>query len=89
MVERVNRTIKSSTILASDYKNAHEMGKDLVRFLVFYNLYRRHGSLRKELRVKTPFDALTKWFAMEPHRFRKTPEELKIYLQDINRNLTP
>ncbi|MGK0326196.1 MAG: anthranilate phosphoribosyltransferase [Polaribacter sp.] len=36
------------------------MNQDLVNFLLHYNLYRRHASLRKELKVKTPFNALEK-----------------------------
>ena len=38
-----------------------------------YNLYRRHGSLRKELNVKTPFDAIEKWFQLEPLLFKENP----------------
>jgi hypothetical protein len=34
------------------------MNQDLVNFLLHYNLYRRHASLRKELKVKTPFNAV-------------------------------
>jgi len=42
------------------------MQKDLLKFLMYYILYRRHGSLRKELNVKTPFDAIEKWFEIKP-----------------------
>ncbi|MFV0390516.1 MAG: hypothetical protein ACK5KP_01305 [Paludibacteraceae bacterium] len=31
-----------------------------MNFLLFYNLNRRHGSLRKELNVKTPVLAIEK-----------------------------
>ena len=51
MVERVNGTIKNNTILMNQYKSINEMNQDLANFLSFYNLYRRHGSLRKELKV--------------------------------------
>ena len=68
MVESVNRTIKNGTILKENYadiyiehsRNKEEMNSALIAFLVHYMLYRRHGSLRKELNVKTPFDAIEK-----------------------------
>jgi len=50
------------------------MNSALISFLVYYILYRRHGGLRKELKVKTPFDAIEKpvvskaepWFELKP-----------------------
>ena len=30
------------------------MEKEMNNFLLYYNLYRRHGSLKKELNVKNP-----------------------------------
>lgn len=69
MVERANGTIKNNTILKFDYKNKLELTNDLIRFLIFYNLYRRHGSLRKELKVKTPFQVVEKWFELKPEIF--------------------
>lgn len=77
MVERVNGTIKNNTILAFDYKNKMEMQNDLSDFLVYYNLYRRHGSLRKELNVKAPFDAIVKWFQLKPEIFFQNPTDFK------------
>lgn len=77
MVERVNGTIKNNTILKNTYASAQEMSKDLEAFLVYYIFYRRHGSLRKELKVKTPFDALEKWFGLKPELFTKSPTEFK------------
>lgn len=76
MVERVNGTIKNNTILKTDYQNEIEMNKDLIAFLCFYNLYRRHGSLKKELKVKTPLDAVQKWFILKPELFKEKPEIL-------------
>jgi transposase-like protein len=77
MVERVNGTIKNNTILKYKYDNKVEMEKGLAEFLVFYNLYRRHGSLRKELNVKTPFDAVEKWFQLKPELFKSNPSQFK------------
>jgi len=77
MVERVNGTIKNNTILKNNYSNRSCMNDDLLNFLVFYNLFRRHGSLRKELNVKTPFQAIEKWYELEPEIFNCTPEIFK------------
>jgi transposase InsO family protein len=60
MVERANGTIKNNTIKINEYNNKDEMQNNLLKFLMYYILYRRHGSLRKELNVKTPFDAIEK-----------------------------
>ena len=91
MVERVNGIIKNDTILKTQYVSKDEMIIDLSRFIGFYNIYRRHGSLRRELEVKTPFDAVEKWYKLKPEIFKIKPEEFKsniIYLQSglINLN---
>lgn len=77
MVERVNGTIKNGTILKTQYLSSNEMKTDLSKFLIYYNLYRRHGSLRKELKVKTPWEAMEKWYQLKPQIFKKTPKEFK------------
>ena len=69
--------VKNGTIKKSNYRSLEEMNNDLMRFLVHYNLYRRHGSLRRELRVKTPFDAVEKWFELDENIFKQKPEEFK------------
>jgi len=58
-----------------NYDNKNEMSYELLKFLIFYNLYRRHGSLRKELNVKTPFDAIEKWFEINPKIFKENPNQ--------------
>lgn len=73
MVERVNGTIKNGTILISDYESIEELQKGLTSFLVFYNINRRHGSLRKELNVKTPLHAVRKWYELKPELFIRNP----------------
>ncbi len=49
--------------------------------------YKRHGSLRKELNacpvtkcigVKTPFDAVEKWYKIKPEIIKQNPSEFKI-----------
>ncbi len=74
MVERVNRTIKSNTILKHSYSEYDQMQIDLFKFMYNYNLYRRHGSLRRELDVKTPLQAIYKWYQLEPDIFRVEPK---------------
>lgn len=77
MVERVNGIIKNNTILKNQYDNKTALINNLKEFLVFYNLYRRHGSLRKELNVKTPFQAIEKWYQLKPELFKTNPEDFK------------
>jgi transposase InsO family protein len=84
MVERVNGTIKNNTILKTKYKSQEEMKIDLMKFLKFYNIYRRHGSLRKELKVKTPINAIEKWYKLKPEIFKITPNEFKNKILTLN-----
>lgn len=77
MVERVNGTIKTNTILKNEYQDHKEMNIDLAKFNAYYNLYRRHGSLPRELKVKTPFDAVEKWHGLKPELFKITPNDFK------------
>jgi transposase InsO family protein len=74
MVERVNGTIKNATIKAEEYDNIDDVTKDLNKFLIYYNFNRRHGSLRKELKVRTPFDAVQSWFQAKPEIFKILPD---------------
>ncbi len=74
MVERVNGTIKNATIKAEEYDNIDDVKKDLNKFLIYYNFNRRHGSLRKELKVRTPFDAVQSWFQTKPEIFKILPD---------------
>jgi hypothetical protein len=73
MVEKANDIIKSKTIKITKYSNLKQMNQDLMSFLVHYNLYRRHGSLRRELKVKTPYNAVEKWYELDPKIFKENP----------------
>lgn len=84
MVEKANDIIKNKTIKITKYSNLEMMNQDLMNFLLHYNLYRRHGSLRKELKVKTPFNAIEKWNQLDPEIFTETPEVFKIKLLHLN-----
>ena len=77
MVEKANDTIKNGTIKRTHYDSLEEMNDDLMNFLVHYNLYRRHGSLRRELKVKTPFNAIEKWFELDSEIFIMKPDGFK------------
>jgi len=77
MVERANGIVKSNTILKEQYTNKQAMQTALMQFLVFYMLYRRHGSLKRELGVKTPFEAVKKWFELKPEIFLEKPLQFK------------
>ena len=65
------------------YTQKEKMFIDLDSFLINYNLYRRHGSLRKELGVKTPFDAVKKWFDLSPELFKMNPDDFKNTLLNL------
>ncbi len=73
MVEKANDIIKKKTIKQNKYSSLKEMDEDLTKFLIHYNLYRRHGSLRRELKVKTPFDAVTKWHELDSEIYKEIP----------------
>jgi len=77
MVERANGIIKSNTVAKIDFKNIEEMNTELAKFLIYYNIERRHGSLRKELKIKTPFNAIEKWFSIKPELFKINPSNFK------------
>jgi len=77
MVEKANDIIKKGTIKKIQYSSLEEMNEDLINFLVLYNLYRRHGSLRRELKVKTPYDAVEKWYELDKEIFKEIPVEFK------------
>ena len=49
------------------------MEAHLDEFLQKYNTIKRHGSLRKELNVKTPLKAVYKWYELEPEIFNEKP----------------
>lgn len=87
MVERVNGTIKTNTILKNKYQNSKEMNIDLAKFNAFYNLYRRHGSLRRELNVKTPFQAIEKWYELKPELFKISPNKFKNKILNLQSDL--
>ena len=83
MVEKVNDTIKNGTILIEHYSDKTAMENSLIKFLLFYIIYRRHGGLYKELKVRTPMEAVEKWYEIKPELFTKKPKEFLIYLKRL------
>ncbi len=77
MVEKANDIIKKKTIKITKYSSLEEMNDDLMDFLIHYNLYRRHGSLRRELKVKTPYNAVEKWYELDGKIFKIKPIDFK------------
>lgn len=64
------------------------METSLLKFLVYYILYRRHGSLKRELGVRTPFEAVEKWHKLKPKIFKENPLQFKnkiVNLKNINK----
>ena len=83
MVEKVNDTIKNGTILIEQYPNKNAMESSLKKFLLFYILHRRHGGIYKELKLRTPMQALDKWYELRPEIFIKTPKRIPSTIRKI------
>ena len=77
MVERANGIVKSNTILKEQYASNKDMEVALMQFLVFYMLYRKHGSLKRELGVRTPYEAVEKWYEFKPEILSQNPLQFK------------
>ncbi|TXK92767.1 hypothetical protein BMR02_16345 [Methylococcaceae bacterium HT1] len=71
---------KDATIKVLTYKDEAELKADLDKFLVYYNLNRRHGSLKRKLKVRTPFEVLQCWYRINPEVFRKSPDMFRAEL---------
>ena len=73
MVERVNGTIKDATIKVLTYKDKAELKADLNKFLVYYNLNRRH-----ELTWKVRYNQISyvSGFTTLDHDFLKGQPEI-------------
>jgi hypothetical protein len=67
MVEKANDIIKNQIQIFRTNEGGFK------QVLILYNLYSRHGSLREELKVKTPHNAVEKWFELDPEIFKENP----------------
>jgi len=77
MVEKVNDTVKGWTIKKNQYSNVWDMVNDLIRFMIYYNLKRRHSGIYAEIRRKTPYDALEYYYNLFPDKFKDTPQQFR------------
>jgi transposase InsO family protein len=68
-VERMNRTIKEATVKRFHYATHNQLRSHLADFVAAYNFGRR----LKTLRGLTPYKAICKAWAEEPHRFTANP----------------
>src|ERR671916_775001 len=68
-VERMNRTIKDATVRRFHYDSHVQLRRHLADFVAAYNFARR----LKTLRGLTPYEAICKAWAEEPHRFTSNP----------------
>jgi transposase-like protein len=71
-VERMNRTLKEATVRRYHYDTHRQLSDHLAAFLDAYNFAKR----LKTLRGLTPYEAICKAWADEPHRFRDDPTHL-------------
>jgi transposase InsO family protein len=71
-VERMNRTLKEATIRRYHYATHQQLGGHLSAFLDAYNFAKR----LKTLNGLTPYEAICKAWATEPHRFIRDPIHL-------------
>jgi transposase InsO family protein len=77
MVERANGTIKNATIKAEEYQDIKALRESLNKFLIYYIFTRGHSGLRRELKVRTPYEALEAWFVTKPELFKISPHEFR------------
>ncbi len=83
MVEKSNDTIKSNTVWVHKYKTVNEMENDILQFMFFYNLFRRHWWVVKEWKWRTPFDALNYYYKRDTNAFKITPEAFKTNIYNM------
>lgn len=84
MVEKANDLIKVDTLKRFEYEWYDDIQKDMWQYMVYYNLYRRHWSLKKEWKGKTPYDALLFYRGKDIDIERRvSPEERRKELLDL------
>ena len=76
MVERMNRTVKESTIKAYEYEGLEQLREHVQAFVQSYNF----GKHLKALRCKTPFRAICEAWEKDPSRLRLHPHHLTVGL---------
>ena len=81
MMERLNGTIKENTIYNQKYTSISHLEENLENFKNYYNLYRSHSSLKKEMKVSTPIEAVLRLSNIAPEIFLEKVLQLgkKVY----------
>ena len=77
MVEKANDTIKNWTINVHHYDTVEEMKQDILLFMIYYNLKRRHSWIYTEIRRKTPYETLEYYYNKTPDKFKETLIEFR------------
>jgi transposase InsO family protein len=85
MVEKSNDTIKSNTVWIHKYNTKEDMENDILQFMMFYNLFRRHGWIVREKKGKTPYDALLYYYKSMPEIFKEKPEKFRKKMYEFAR----
>lgn len=83
MVEKCNDTIKRNTIEKTIYNSMEEMNLDLIWFMLFYNLHRRHWWLIKEINKATPYEALLYYYKLTPNLYKENPDRFRNKLENM------
>lgn len=68
-VERMNRTLKETTVKRYHYTSHEQLKRHLFTFLNAYNFAKR----LKTLKGLTPYEEIIKWWKKEPERFNVNP----------------
>jgi len=71
----VQKSDVTSVELTNKYNIVEEFKEELKKFLIYYNINRKHGGLTKELKVRTPCEVVKSWFEIEPEIFKISPDE--------------
>ena len=83
MVEKANDTIKNWTINIHHYGTVEQMKQDILLFMIYYNLKRRHSWIYIEIRRKTPYEALEYYYNKNPEKFKESPIEFRDKLDKL------
>ena len=85
MVERMNRTIKESTIKTYEYEGLEQLREHVQAFVQSYNF----GKHLKALRWKKLFRAMCDAWKKDPSRFRLHPRHLTVGLNSLRHPAQP
>lgn len=72
LVERLNGLIQEQTTKKHKYSSADEMIEHILKWLIYYNFYRKHRQIGR----KTPYQKACDYYQMHPELFIKEPKAL-------------